>query len=1813
MSAHSGRADIVSGLVGYWPLTDGPGSATAADGSGFGNTGTLTNFADATFNNMWTVSTDPTNANADALLVNSGGAAGSISFGTNTCVVVPDSSSLDQPTQAKEWTLSAWVNCSVAPSSEPANAGIICKGNLNSEAYALYMSGGHFTTIFHNSAGSGTETVSSTNAITANTWHNVTATVWVPKQTGALAEALVYVDGQLVSATNSNTYTTVFASSQPVTIGCRASASGIITNSFVGTIDQVRIYNRPLSADEVYQIYTNGAALLPPAITVQPIASATVAQGAIFNNNVSVYSVSTPSYQWYTNGVAMGGATGSQLVINPADPIWNTITYDVVVANANGSVTSTPAELTVLPVIPEIAAQYPNTYTNVSGNYNNLAGTNLFVLYSGASPTFSVSTLSATPVTYFWFTNGVSVGNASSSNFTWAQVTAPINVYCIASNSAATATSALWSASIIADPTPPYPQAVLALNPIGYWRLNEPDDNGGNIPGDGNPDVLCHDYMGGNDGLYTNVNLGQPGYNQTTDPSDTSALFGENQNVVDSSYVGPIEGVDFSSPAGTSRSFTVEAWTEGYSPQAFDAGIASKGYGGGGEQFDLDTGGGSHAFRFLIRDASGTSHSVSSSITTSYAPIWYHLVGVVDEANGKMAFYINGLQIGTANVTPGSGILPSAYPMTIGSRMQNANTNFNFQYYGYVNDVAVFNYALSSNQVASEYAISGNIIPFFTQPPPTNETIIVGSPLTIPVTAYGTPANTYTWYDPNGSVIATGTSSGTSVNATFTTNSVPLWWDGGQLKLSVNNSYGTTNVYVAFTVQSAPVLTNNLPPQVTIGQGQSYTYSLGAIGAVPLHYQWYVGTSSILNQTNASYTATGATPGAFNYYVIVTNSLGSATSVVSTLTVLPTPANAYATDVLGFKPAGYWPMHEVEAPGPGDIETNYGSLGLLGTGYYIDWASRRGINHNFVGALPNDSDTSVYFAYNGAANTGGMTNCLVIPQNSPSATLNPPFTVECWFWPTNTGSGDVWGQDGYEGLNAGAAGGGGGNVCGMRVYWNGGKFTVYGYNNSSTLNTLGVSSAATKGNWYHLVVTCDSSTNIIEYLNGTPQFTNAAVGLYSPDYWSPITLATSRGFTRNIPGAIDEFAVYPTNLAAADISTHYNDASGAYVSDVTNDHPVIYLRMDSPSYTPPAASSLPTVVNFGSANLDGVYSAGTMPGLLPGPATASGAPLSGMNVAQLSGVSSFADVGYAAVYNPTGATPISVSAMFRGNPADGRNQTIVGHSDNSWHLWMNTTGKVVWQLGTNMASLTSANVYNDGNWHQAVAVYAPSADPAASGVNTLYVDGALQATTVTASTNGIAPGSTSDVLIGSDPQYTNNPVGPGQQFAGRVCEVALFTNALTASQVKSLYALGAEVPGLNVALGPPNLTLYAGQSFTYNAQASGTLPLYYQWYNGASPIPNATNASYSAIAALGAPNTYSCVVSNAYNGLSVTNAGPVALAGIAAPTNLYPATVLGNNPVAYWRLDEASGTIANDYVGGHDATYNNVDQGVPGYNPGSDPDLAALFGTVLPTNSYAGEIDNSGNGVPNVDFSQPGGNNAELSVEAWVNGGATQVSGAGIVAKGYGNGGEQFDLDVIGTGLRLIVRDASGTAHGATSTFPLDSNWHHVVGVCDEAAGTLSLYVDGTVVVNGPIASGAGLLPSQTSSEPGANLLSIGSRTVNKLATSYASQFDGTIDEVALYNYALSPSQIAADYQAANVSHVSLQPTNIVVSVSGNQMTLSWPADHTGWTLQAQTNSTSVGLSTNWVDVSGSTSTDQIVVPINVANGVVFYRLLYRQ
>ncbi len=141
---------------------------------------------------------------------------------------------------------------------------------------------------------------------------------------------------------------------------------------FLGSIDDVRIYNRALSAAELESVYEYDSPLVPK-ITSQPKSvMTTVGQTVSF----TVESTNSATFLWFKDGNALPGATNATLIITnvQASQIGD---YKVVVGNEFGSVTSSVVDLN----IPRLLAQQPAFLTNglvayypFNGNANDESG-----------------------------------------------------------------------------------------------------------------------------------------------------------------------------------------------------------------------------------------------------------------------------------------------------------------------------------------------------------------------------------------------------------------------------------------------------------------------------------------------------------------------------------------------------------------------------------------------------------------------------------------------------------------------------------------------------------------------------------------------------------------------------------------------------------------------------------------------------------------------------------------------------------------------------------------------------------------------------------------------------------------------------------------------------------------------------------------------------------------------------------------------------------------------------------------------------------------------------------------------------------------------------------------------------------------------------------------------------------------------------------------------------------------------------------------------------------------------------------------------
>ncbi|HEU5395654.1 MAG TPA: polysaccharide lyase family protein, partial [Verrucomicrobiae bacterium] len=223
----------------------------------------------------------------------------------------------------------------------------------------------------------------------------------------------------------------------------------------------------------------------------------------------------------------------------------------------------------------------------------------------------------------------------------------------------------------------------------------------------------------------------------------------------------------------------------------------------------------------------------------------------------------------------------------------------------------------------------------------------------------------------------------------------------------------------------------------------------------------------------------------------------------------------------------------------------------------------------------------------------------------------------------------------------------------------------------------------------------------------------------------------------------------------------------------------------------------------------------------------------------------------------------------------------------------------------------------------------------------------------------------------------------------------------------------------------------------------------------------------------------------------------------------------------------------------------------------------------------------------------------------------TGVHGDSLIRQGihdkYGINHTSIPLSKFVTGTNLITlvqRKGAGTPSGYALYDYLDLE-------LPTAAAPLSLAAtggDGKVVLNWPASPGASGYFLRRSTASAGPYLVVGANLPG-LAFTNSGLVNGT-----MYYYTITATN--AFGESALSSPISARPTsdlatNLLFSAAPGQLAFSWPVDHTGWILQAQTNSLDRGLGTNWTDVLGSDATNVMTVPFLPANAGAFFRLIH--
>ena len=111
-------------------------------------------------------------------------------------------------------------------------------------------------------------------------------------------------------------------------------------------------------------------------------------------------------------------------------------------------------------------------------------------------------------------------------------------------------------------------------------------------------------------------------------------------------------------------------------------------------------------------------------------------------------------------------------------------------------------------------------------------------------------------------------------------------------------------------------------------------------------------------------------------------------------------------------------------------------------------------------------------------------------------------------------------------------------------------------------------------------------------------------------------------------------------------------------------------------------------------------------------------------------------------------------------------------------------------------------------------------------------------------------------------------------------------------------------------------------------------------------------------------------------------------------------------------------------------------------------------------------------------------------------------------------------------------------------------------------------------------------------------------------AGAYSGSFSSVISQTPNQTVTWDLSQLAVN-GTVKVASAVVVPVHLTPTVSGGRLSFSWPANQIGWQLQHQVNPLTIGLSTNWSPVAGSTSTNAVNLPLDGTEASEFFRLAF--
>ncbi len=605
-----------------------------------------------------------------------------------------------------------------------------------------------------------------------------------------------------------------------------------------------------------------------PTITQPLSVTVTLGQTATFSVTATSPGPGAITYQWYENGVLISGATSNSYTTPPTAAGDSGAVFTVVVSNSSGSVTSSPATLTV---------QSPMAKS---------------IVPSSSTPPYNSSVM-LVPT----FTDGTAVIGSTgvgSSDITTSAVSGgsyPTPLLTSAKTYTLTVTDSHGNVASTTCLVTPTPVVITPITPAN--ETIAPGQLAFNATATG----------GATDNLTWSANVGSFNGSVWTSPT-VAGTYNITATSVDEPSVFVTTTVTISGPVIMTQPTSQHVCTGSNILLSVTASYASTYQwnlngtaipGATNSSYSVSSAGSANAGNYSVTVTNGVGSvtssvaavAVGSSITSNPASLSLHpdqtaLFSVLAQGVGDLSYQWYQIPSGGGTGVAVPGATSSSYVTPAVDITYNGA-----QYYATVTDAC----GPLTSADATLTVTAGNVPPtIITQP--AGQTVAAGGTTSFSVVSTGSPTLTYQWYlipagQTTGTPIAGATSATYNVPATATTTAN----DQDAYYVIVSNPYGQAVSQPAPLAVGTGILLQITGQPVTqyVDVGASATYQVTAVSSLPLTYQWYVAApgsstfTAIVGATSSTYTldsAADADNGSV-FYVVVSNGVTSSVTSAS--------------------------------------------------------------------------------------------------------------------------------------------------------------------------------------------------------------------------------------------------------------------------------------------------------------------------------------------------------------------------------------------------------------------------------------------------------------------------------------------------------------------------------------------------------------------------------------------------------------------------------------------------------------------------------------------------------------------------------------------------------------------------------------------------------------------------------------------------------------------------------------------------------------------------------------------------------------------